>query len=312
MQHNEILPERLKPGDVIGIVSPSEPLRAEHEAQYAAGVAWLESRGFLVKEGSSVRETPSGEAPTAIQKAEDLNHMFADPQVKGIICSQGGDSAQECLPYIDWDCIRKNPKIFTGISDITVLLNAIYQETGLVTFHGNDVMWGFGRTPQAYDRNEFVARFMAGRIGRIPAHGERIEVRAGRAEGRLVGGNLRCLLKLAGTRFFPDTQGAILFLEALHVTPEGCEDHFRTLEREGVFDKINGAIVGYIYSAQKDGGLDNPMAQILARMSAGCGFPILKVNDFGHNCPNTVLPVGGMVRMDTDDLSLEILEACVR
>ncbi len=312
MQYREILAERIKPGDVIGIVSPSEPLRAQHEAQYAAGVAWLEKLGFVVRPGSHLRETPSGAAPAAQQKADDLNRMFADPQVKAIICSQGGDSAQECLPYIDWDCIRQHPKIFSGISDITVLLNAMNKETGLVTFHGNDVMWGFGRKPQEYDRYEFTARFVEGRIGRIPAHGERIVVRAGRAEGRLLGGNLRCLLKLAGTRYFPDMQGAILFLEALHATPEGCEDLFRKLEREGVFNRINGAIVGYIHSAQKDGALESPVEQILARMSAGYGFPILKVNDFGHNCSNTVLPVGGLVRIDTADLSVEILEACAR
>lgn len=312
MHNSNLLPEKLKPGDVIGIVSPSEPVRAEQEAHYAAGAAWLGRQGFAVREGNHVRVAPSGEAPTAAQKAEDLNHMFADPAVKAIICSQGGDSAQECLPYIDWDCIRQHPKIFTGISDITVLLNAIYQETGLVTFHGNDVIWGFGRKPQDYDRSEFIDRFVEGEIGDIQGYRERLVVRAGRAEGRLLGGNLRCLLKLAGTRFFPQSDGAILFVEALRVTPDACEGYFHELEGEGVFDRINGAIVGYIHSAQKKGGLVSPMEEILARRSAGYDFPILKVNDFGHNCPNTVLPVGGLVRMDTGDLSIRILEKHVK
>ena len=167
MHKSNLLPEKLKPGDVIGIVSPSEPVYAEQEVHYAAGAAWLERQGFAVREGNYVRVAPSGEVPTAAQKAEDLNRMFADPEVKAIICSQGGDSAQECLPYIDWNCIRQHPKIFTGISDITVLLNAIYQETGLVTFHGNDVVWGFGRKPQEYDRSEFIDRFVEGAIGDI-------------------------------------------------------------------------------------------------------------------------------------------------
>lgn len=312
MRNSNILPEKLKPGDVIGIVSPSEPIRAEHGAYYAAGVAWLERQGFVVREGSHVRVMPTGEDPDGAQKAADLNRMFADPEVKAIICSQGGDSAQECLPYIDWDGIRRHPKIFTGISDITVLLNAIYQETGLVTFHGNDVIWGFGRKPQEYDRNEFVGRLVDGAIGEIPAYRERLVVREGRAEGRLVGGNLRCLLKLADTSYFPDTKGAILFVEALKITPEISEGYFDALDREGVFEQINGAIVGYIHSAQKDGDLDSPMEKVLASKSAGYDFPILKVNDFGHICPNTVLPVGGLVRMDTNDRSIEILEKCVR
>jgi len=167
MHNSNLLPEKLKPGDVIEIVSPSEPVYAEQEVHYAAGAAWLERQGFAVREGNHVRVAPSGEVPTAAQKAEDLNRMFADPEVKAIICSQGGDSAQECLPYIDWNCIRQHPKIFTGISDITVLLNAMYQETGLVTFHGNDVIWGFGRKPQEYDRSEFIDRFVEGAIGDI-------------------------------------------------------------------------------------------------------------------------------------------------
>ena len=311
MHNSNLLPEKLKTGDVIGIVSPSEPVRTEQEAHYAAGVAWLERLGFTVREGRYVRVMPSGKDPDGVQKAADLNGMFADPEVKGIICSQGGDSAQECLPNIDWDCIRKNPKIFTGISDITVLLNAIYRETGLVTFHGNDVVWGLGRKPHVYDRGEFVNRFMGGVIGDIPAYRQRLVVRSGRSEGRLFGGNLRCLLKLAGTEYFPNMDGAILFMEALRVTPETIEAYFEVLQREGVFDQINGAIVGYIHSAQKRGGLASPMEEILVHKSAGYDFPILKVNDFGHNCPNTVLPVGVRVRVDCGDLSVELLEKYV-
>lgn len=312
MHNSNLLPEKLKPGDVIGIVSPSEPVYAEQEVHYAAGVAWLERQGFPVREGSHVRVTSSGEAPAAAQKAEDINDMFADPEVKAIICSQGGDSAQECLPYIDWDCIRQHPKIFTGISDITVLLNAIHQETSLVTFHGNDVVWGFGRKPQEYDRNEFFARCVEGRIGLIPAYRERLVVRGGRAEGRLLGGNLRCLLKLAGTSYFPNMEGAILFMEALRVVPEAIETFFAILEHEGVFNQINGAIVGYIHSAQKEGELASPVEEILARRSSAYGFPILKVNDFGHNCPNTVLPVGALARVDGGDLSIELLDKFVQ
>lgn len=312
MRNNNLLPEKLKPGDLIGIVSPSEPLRAEQETHYAAGVAWLERQGFTVREGNHVRVASSGKPPAAAQKAEDINGMFADPEVKAIICSQGGDSAQECLPYIDWDCIRQHPKIFTGISDITVLLNAIYQETGLVTFHGNDVVWGFGRKPQEYDRREFLARCVEGRIGQIPAYRARLVVRGGRAEGRLLGGNLRCLLKLAGTSYFPNMEGAIFFMEALRVVPEDIETFFTVLEHEGVFKQIDGAIVGYIHSAQKEGELASPVEEILARRSSAYGFPILKVNDFGHNCPNTVLPVGTLARVDSGDLSIELLENFVQ
>lgn len=308
----KLLPGRLQRGDVIGIISPSAPVEEAQEKKFSTGVNWLERMGFTVREGDHVRIRPGSTVPTPTQKGEDLNRMFADPEVRAIICSQGGDSAQECLPYIDWDCVRRNPKIFTGISDITVLLNAINRQTGLVTFHGNDLIWGLGRKPTRYDRSEFIGRFMDGRIGKIPAKGERHVIRAGCAEGMLLGGNLRCLLKLAGTSYFPQFEGAILFIEALRITPEICQQYMLKLEELGVFQRISGAIVGYIHSMQKDGATTSRVEEMLAEMSTDQGFPILKVNDFGHNCPNTVLPVGGLVRLDTADLTIGILDVCVK
>lgn len=312
MQKENVLPERLRTGDVIGIVSPSAPVEAEQEEMYAAGVAWLKGLGLVVQEGRFIRSSPTGGAPTGRQKAEDINAMFADPTVKAIICSQGGDSAQECLPWLDWDCIRRNPKIITGISDITVLLNAIHQQTGLVTFHGNDVVWGLGRKPGNYDRREFKARFMDGVIGSIPANGPRYAMREGRAEGKLLGGNLRCLLKLADTPYFPDMDGAILLLEALRIDPIESRSYLQQLRTLGAFERISGAIVGYIYGEQKHGGKTGWLESALAQESEGHPFPILKVNDFGHNWPNTVFPVGTMARLDTGELTIELLEECVK
>ena len=303
-----LLPQKLFPGDTIGVVSPSNPVTAELEGQFAAGIAYLEQMGFTLRIGEHVRSTTWGHAAAPREKADDLNRMFADRSVKAVIGSQGGDTANSCLPYLDWECIRENPKIFLGISDITVLLNAIYQKTSLVTFHGNDITWGFGRAPQAYDRDEFISRLMNGATGNVPPRMQRHAVRAGQAEGILLGGNLRCLLKLAGTPYFPDFRGAILFLEALDISPAGCEAAFSQLRQIGVFERVRGVLVGYIHGMQKDGRSDSEMEQVLLKITSGFDFPILKLNEFGHNCPNTVLPVGARVRMDTTSLTLEILE----
>jgi muramoyltetrapeptide carboxypeptidase len=199
-----------------------------------------------------------------------------------------------------------------GISDITVLLNAIHHKTGLVTFHGDDVMWGFGRHPTAYDRQEFIACLMDARIGEVAANRERRTIRGGAAEGKLLGGNLLCLLKLAGTPYWPDFAGAIFFVEALNITPEACDYQFRQLEQMGVFDAIQGAIVGYVDGLQKDENATHQMEDVLLDVTSRYGFPILKVNDFGHNCPNTVLPVGGRVKVDADRQTVEILTNCVQ
>lgn len=306
-----LIPPRLRAGDTIGVVSPSLTVASDQMLEFEAGIACLMELGLSVTVGDHVFSTNGSSGVTPQEKAHDINRMFADGAVKAIICSQGGDTANTCLPYLDWGCIQQNPKIFTGISDITVLLNAIYHQTGLVTFHGNDVIWGFGHGPQEYNRREFVNRFMSGEIGAVPACGSRLVVRPGKAEGRLLGGNIRCLLKLAGTPYFPDLTGAILFLEALHATPESSEAAFYQLKQMGVFEKVGGVIVGFIYSMQKGGNPHSQVEEVLARVTEDYKFPILKVNDFGHNHPNTVLPVGAEVRLDTEVLSVEILEPCV-
>jgi muramoyltetrapeptide carboxypeptidase len=306
-----MIPERLKKGDTVGVVSPSTPVTGELSGQFTKGIAFLESLSLKVIPGKHVRSTTWGYTASPQEKAEDINAMFADESIKAIICSQGGATANACLPYLDWDLIQASPKIFLGISDITVLLNAIQRKTGLVTFHGNDVMWGFGRNPTEYDRQEFVTRLMEAGTGAIPPRRERFTIRKGIAEGRLLGGNLNGLLKLAGTPYFPDLAQAILFVEALGITPEGCDVSFQQLKQMGVFDQIRAAIVGYIDGLQNDEKAVLQMEQVLLRVTAEYDFPILKVDDFGHNCPNTVLPVGGRVRVDAEERTIEILKKCV-
>ena len=305
-----MLANHLSPGDIIGIVSPSTPVEQESR-QLKNGIRFLISMGFGVVLSKNVFANSLGYAASPTEKAADLMEMFANPAVKAIICSQGGDTANACLPYLDWQVIRDHPKIFLGISDITVLLNAIYAKTGLVTFHGNDVMWGFGRYPTDYDRQEFLERLVEGKIGKVNAIGPRMTIRSGRAEGRLLGGNLRCLLKLAGTPYFPDFDGAVLFVESLGFEPATCDYMFRQLQQMGVFDQIRGVIVGYI------DGVDNlpeatlHMEDVLLNVTQDYHFPILKTNDFGHNTPNTTLPVGAGVRMDAGEREIEIVEECL-
>ena len=194
---------------------------------------------------------------------------------------------------------------------VTVLLNAIYAKTGLVTFHGNDVMWGFGRHPTAYDREEFLARLVEGKTGRVSAAGPRKAMRSGRADGCLLGGNLHCLLKLAGTPYFPDFSGAILCLESLGFEPAACDCMFRQLQQMGVFDQVAGVIVGYIDGVDNLPDATLHMEEVLLNVAGDYRFPILKANDFGHNCPNTTLPVGARVRLDAEEREIEILEQCV-
>jgi muramoyltetrapeptide carboxypeptidase len=307
---SSMIPRRLNDGDVVGVVSPSRPVTPDLQKKLEAGIGMLQNLGLKVRVGEHVHSNALTYAATPMEKADDINEMFRDREIGAIICSQGGNSANSCLPYLDWQLIGANPKIFMGMSDITVLLNAIHAKTGLVTFHGGDVMWGFGGSPERYELNEFKKRLYEAQIGPIPPARERRTVRSGQAKGKLLGGNLRCLLKLAGTPYFPDVAGSILFFEALNISSEGCHALFHQLRQMGVFDKIKGVLIGHVEGRQKREN-SIQMESVLLEVTADMSFPILKTNDFGHNCPNTVLPVGTKVQFDADSKEIEITKPCV-
>ena len=300
-----VFPRRLAPGDTIGIVSPSNPVTDDVIQQYHNGIRYIQEMGFTTKIGQYVFSTTWNYAASPQEKAADINAMFADPEISAIICTQGGFSANACLPYLDWDGIQQNPKIFLGISDITVLLNAIHAKTGLVTFHGNDVMWGFGNNPTQYDEDEFRAILMDGRLGSIPPNRERKTIRGGIAAGKLLGGNINCLLKLAGTPYWPDFTDAILAVEAIDVPPASFDHMFQQLKQMGVFDQIKGILTGYIDGTDNKEEDTFKMEDVLLRIVEEYNFPILKTPDFGHNCPNTTLPIGSMIEMDADQQTIQ-------
>lgn len=305
-----MVPLRLKKHDKIGIISPSDPITKEEMEQFEKGTKYLSELGFTPIQSRNCLSCSMGYSATPKEKADDINKMFADSSIKAIICSQGGANANACLPYVDWNIIRSNPKIFMGISDITTLLNAIFLKTGLVTFHGNDMIWGFGREPQMYDKKEFSDRLMSGKIGDLKSNGNRVNIRGGKAEGTLIGGNIKCLLKLAGTNFLPNFNNTLLFLESFGFDPVVCDSAFNQLKQMGVFDEIKGVIIGHIFDdREKQHSIH--MEDILLNVSKEYSFPILKIDDFGHNCPNTVIPVGVKASMDADNQTITLLENCV-
>ncbi len=307
-----IIPRRLKPGDRIGIVSPSAPVNTDELlSRLHRGMKVLQDMGFDTVVAKNALKVRGHSAGTPREKADDINSMFEDEDISAIICSQGGGTANGCLPFLDWELIRRHPKIFCGFSDISVLLNTITDRTGLVTFHGHDVAWGFGLSPTDYDIREFRGRLMEGRMGDIAPAGERRTMRGGRAEGRLMGGNLMCTLKLAGTPYWPDFSEAILFIEGYTVGPDDCDYMFNQLMQMGVFDAVRGVVVGYIHSLQSAGRNVTQMEEVLLDVTEDYSFPILKVADFGHECPSTVIPLGVGGLIDADNSVFSITGRCV-
>ncbi|MBI2662900.1 LD-carboxypeptidase [Candidatus Woesearchaeota archaeon] len=303
-----MIPKRLQIGDTIGIVSPSGAITKETMNQFKRGIDFLKNIGFNVKIGKNALSNTLKYSATPQEKADDLNYMFADNKIKAIICSQGGDNANSILPLIDFNAIKNNPKIFLGISDITVLLNAIYKETGVVTFHGNDIMWGFGAKHTDYDEEEFKDRLVESKIGEVNHNSRWKCIRDGVAEGILIGGNLNCLNKLAGTRYLPNFKAKILLLESFDESnpPEKVEAELYRLKQMGVFEKIKGMWMGYYNHESKI-----LYEEIVMNVVPEYSFPILKCDDFGHNTPNTIIPIGVKIRLDSTNRKVVLLEKCV-
>jgi len=303
-----MIPKRLQIGDTIGIVSPSGAVSKELENQFNKGVDFLKNLGFKVKIGKNALSNTLKYSATPQEKADDINSMFSDNEVKAIICSQGGANSNSILPLLDFEIIKKNPKIFLGISDITVLLNTIYQKTKLVTFHGNDVMWGFGAEHTEYDEQEFIDRLVKGKIGEVKHNSEWKCIREGITEGILIAGNLNCLNKLAGTEYLRDFEAKILLLETFDESnaPDDVEAELSRLKQMGVFEKIKGLWIGYYNHKSKI-----QYEEIVMNVVKDYDFPILKCDDFGHNTPNTTIPIGTRIKLDATNKQVVLLDKCV-
>jgi len=249
------------------------------------------------------------------ERSDDINNFFEDKSIDAIWCLKGGDTCNELLNFLDYKIIIKNPKIFIGLSDISVLLNAIYKKTGLITFHGWDPFSSYKdwNMVSEYSLNEFSRILINAKIGKVPAIKERKNIRAGKAEGVLISGNIRCFLKLAGTEYIPDLENKILLLEGLHSDLKLVIYHIERLKQQHNFNKLRGIIVGQYYSFDHQDQFDELnnkvyFEDVLKIKTKEYNFPILKTYDFGHRCTNTFLPIGSKVKIDSSSKEIIILK----
>ena len=202
--------------------------------------------------------------------------------------------------------IKKHPKILVGYSDITVLLQAIYKKTGLVTFSGPDFI-SFGTEYAEEQYQVFEDAFVNKKLDKFN-NGKKNVIKKENAEGKIIGTNLGCMMYLLGTEYLPDMQDNILFIESYKTSPNECQRRFAHLKQYGIFDKIKGIVVGYNYDLQKDGNTYPQMEDILLEYSKKYNFPIVKCNDFGHKIVNSVIPIGGFCKIDCENEKVEIIE----
>ena len=332
-------PPRLRTGDTVGIVSPSWggagmfPHRVERGAQH------LESLGFKVKIAPHALNQLGFVSDTPQNRADDIHSMFADPEVKAIVATIGGDHSCHLLPLLDFDLIRKNPKIFMGYSDITVLNVAIWKETGLVTFNGPTLLTDFAEYPRMFEYTErylLKALCKAKPVGPVEPSAWWTEefldwttqedlkrprarhsspgwswLRSGVAEGILIGGCLESLEHSRGTRFWPEWHDAIMFFETSEAPPppERVDSLLMDYDNMGVLQRLKGLIVGRpMRYTEKE---KQQLREVILERTKAYTFPIVSNMDFGHTAPQFTLPIGCRARIDAESHQFEIVEPAV-
>jgi muramoyltetrapeptide carboxypeptidase len=292
-----VLPRRLRYGDTIGVVAPASPFDIE---QLYRGVSLLESAGFNVRTPKNIFLRSGYLAGPDAQRADLLMELFDDRVVKAIVCARGGFGSLRLLPLLDFDRIRKQPKILVGFSDVTALLAAIYARCGIVTFHGPLIA-----SLPASDK-ESLAALVAAITSETPVEvtaPEGAVIRSGIGTGPVFAGNLTTFCHLIGTPFQPNTRGHILLFEDRGEAPYRLDRMITQMSMAGVFRHINGVAFGSF----DDCGEPADFLRILQERFKNAPYPVLTGMEFGHGERNLTIPVGLNARLDATRGSLTYL-----
>jgi muramoyltetrapeptide carboxypeptidase len=303
-----IKPEKLKIGDTIGIIAPSRPI---NEKEILPCIKILEAKGFKVKLGKNLYKKSYYSAGSAKERASDLNAMFKDKKVKAIMCATGGIVSNQLLDLIDYESIKKNPKIFIGYSDITVLLLAIHKKTGLITFHGPNL-----HSLKKLDKEaeEFLFDLLMGKKSQYCLPFKIEIIKKGRAKGKLLGGNLHLINSLLGTKYSSSYSNTIWFWEDLGESPASLDQKLTQFKLSGNLKNISAMVVGNLSNCvDKIHKEDNrPINKIILELTKEYNFPIIKVPYFAHNITNFyTFPIGVSSEINTATNEFKILESPV-
>lgn len=305
-----MIPDRLKKGDKIGVVAPSNPIIGDNIEEVKRAKEILEKDGFEVVFSKNLFSNTNGYSASAKEKAEDLNDMFRDKTIKMIWCAKGGNNSNSVFDYLDYEMIKENPKIICGYSDITSLTNIISQKTGLVTFSGTNFKT-IATDETDFSYKEAINRFVNASLEFGKEESGYKTIKEGQAEGELIGGNLTLTRGLVSGKYKIDFTDKILFLEELGFETDSamCSNNLYFMKQNGVFDKIKGLWIG---NYEYEDGIQLEKI-VLDTLEGNYDFPIVKSNNFGHIETKTVIPIGTKARIDTSkDIKIELLENCVR
>ena len=313
-------PKRLAAGDTVTLVAPANATFNTVDLQIAKES--LEALGFRVKVGAHLLDRHGYLAGDDKARAEDINTAFADRSIAAVHAIRGGWGSARLLPYLDFDTIRRNPKVVIGYSDVTALLLAIQARTGLVTFHGPI---GLGRwdsySLDYYRRVLFNGekvtytnkQALSDRNALVQTEFRTQTITRGKARGRLVGGNLTVMTAILGSPYLPDWDDTILFTEDTHEDFYRIDRMLTQLKLAGVLGRIKGFVFGTCAECGPGDGNYGALTleEIFADHIKPLGVPAWSGAMIGHSQPQWTLPEGVQVEIDADKASLTLLEVPV-
>jgi muramoyltetrapeptide carboxypeptidase len=310
-------PPRLKPGATIGLINPAGPTFVRSDLTLVTEV--LGALGLQWKFGEHVFDRHGFLAGTDAHRAADVNAMFRDPSVDALLAVRGGWGCNRILPLIDYDTVRKNPKILVGYSDITSLLVALHAKTGLVTFHGpvGTSTWNQFSTSYfrrvLFDGEAVTFENPSGKGDNLIQTKDRIAtITPGKVRGILVGGNLSVLTAMVGSPYLPSWQGVILFLEDDGELVYRVDRMLTQLRIAGIAEQLAGVIIGKCTNCEPGEGYGSlTLEDVLQEQIAPLGVPAFAGAMIGHIENKFTLPLGIEVEMDATAGRITMVEPAV-
>jgi muramoyltetrapeptide carboxypeptidase len=315
-----IRPKALRPGETVGLITPATEV--PDPDRLALAERTINYFKLRMKRAPNVGKHFRNYHESVAARLDDLHGMFRDPEVKAVFCIRGGYASAHLLDRIDYDLIRRNPKIFIGYSDITAMHLAINRHSRLVTFHGPIVLSRFTDYTQQYFRKALFETTPIGKVSNPPdsselrpAHALRT-VRPGTASGPLTGGNLSLISSTLGTPYEIDTRGRILFIEDTDEQAYSIDRMLTHLRLAGKFDQAAGVIWGECQDCgprdfQPSTVLPFTIGEVIDNILGDLKIPVLSGLTIGHTNDQLTLPLGVAATLDATAGTLEIKEAGV-
>ncbi|HSD62957.1 MAG TPA: LD-carboxypeptidase [Ignavibacteriaceae bacterium] len=313
----KIKPQKLKPGDSIGLVAPGSYITGQ---ELKDSIKNLNELGFNVVYTNNILSRNGYFSGTDNQRAADLMTMFKRMDVAGIICARGGYGCTRILPLLDYNTIKSNLKVFMGFSDVTSLLYGIYKETGMVCFHGPVGISTYSDYTKGYFRKLLIDGDEKIKIVNAPPENDNEEfkpltITEGLGRGELIGGNLSVVVSLIGTPYDINTRGKIIFLEEMEEDPYRIDRMLTQLRMAGKFEGAAGVALGIFRdckpSVKTSFDTSFTLIEVLKNRLGDLNIPVVYGMSFGHVKDKFILPVGVNAELDSTNQTITILETAV-